>query len=75
MNSPIRERRLVHLNAPRLLRLKEAAHYLAVSPWKLRQLIWAGKLPYLQDSDGSPLLLDVVDLDKFVERNKRSNAS
>lgn len=55
----------------RLLRLKTAAVYLSLSPWKLRALIQDGKLPVVQDAEGSPFLLDVRDLDAFVERNKR----
>jgi excisionase family DNA binding protein len=55
----------------RLLRLKAAAQYLSLSPWKLRRLIQEGRLPVVQDADGSPFLLDVRDLDGYVERNKR----
>lgn len=55
----------------RLLRLKAAAEYLSLSPWKVRSLIQAGRLPVVQDSEGSPFLLDVRDLDVYVERNKR----
>jgi excisionase family DNA binding protein len=57
----------------RLLRLKAAAEYLSLSPWKLRQLIQCGKLPVIQDTDGSPFLLDVRDLDGWLERNKRTS--
>jgi excisionase family DNA binding protein len=57
----------------RLLRIKQASEYLSLSPWKLRQLIQCGKLPVVQDTDGSPFLLDVRDLDGFVERSKRSS--
>jgi excisionase family DNA binding protein len=55
----------------RLLRLKAAAEYLSLSPWKVRGLIQAGRLPVVQDAEGSPFLLDVRDLDGYVERNKR----
>jgi len=55
----------------RLLRLKAAAEYLSLSPWKLRSLIQAGRLPVVQDGEGSPFLVDVRDLDVYVERNKR----
>lgn len=56
----------------RLLRLKVAAEYLSLSPWKLRSLIQDRRLPVVQDSEGSPFLLDVRDLDGYVERNKRA---
>ena len=55
----------------RLLRTKEAAEYLGLSPWKLRRLIQGGQLPVVQDVDGSPFLLDVRDLDGYIDRNKR----
>ena len=54
----------------RLLRTKQAAEYLCMSDWKLRRLIQDGHLPYLHDGEGSPFLLDIRDLDEYVERNK-----
>ncbi len=57
----------------RLFRLKMAAEYLSLSPWKVRRLIQAGRLPVVQDCEGGPFLLDVRDLDGFVERNKRTS--
>ena len=59
---------------PRLFRLKMASEYLSLSPWKLRRLIQEGRLPVVQDCEGGPFLLDVRDLDGFVERNKRGPA-
>jgi excisionase family DNA binding protein len=58
--------------AHRLLRTAEAAEYLSCSPWKLRKLIADGRLPVVQDVEGAPFLLDVRDLDGFIERNKRT---
>jgi len=58
----------------RLFRLKAAAEYLSMSPWKLRRLIQDGNLAVVQDTDGSPFLLDVRDLDAYVERNKHTTA-
>lgn len=57
--------------ARRLLRLKAAAEYLSLSTWKLRRLIQEGRIPVVQDGDGSPFLVDLRDLDGYVERNKR----
>ena len=54
------------------MRIKEASTYLSLSPWKLRQLVQSGKLPVVQDTEGSPFLLDVRDLDGYVERSKRT---
>jgi excisionase family DNA binding protein len=60
------------LRGRRLLRLKAGAEYLSLSPWKVRSLIKSGRLPVVQDGEGSPFLLDVRDLDGYVERNKRA---
>jgi excisionase family DNA binding protein len=56
----------------RLLRTREAAHYLSISPWKLRKLVQDSLLPIVQDSEGAAWRVDVRDLDAFVERNKRT---
>ncbi len=56
----------------RLLRLKDAAHYLSLSPWKLRRLVWERRLPVVQDGEGSPFLFDQRDLDLYVDSHKRT---
>lgn len=56
----------------RLLRLKDAAVYLSLSPWKLRRLVWERRLPVVQDCEGSPFLFDQFDLDTYVETHKRT---
>jgi excisionase family DNA binding protein len=57
--------------SPRLLRTAEAARYLGVGRKAIRALIQAGKLPYVQlQGHNSPFLLDVRDLDKFIESRK-----
>jgi excisionase family DNA binding protein len=56
----------------RLLRLKDAAVYLSLSPWKLRRLVWERRLPVVQDCEGSPFLFDQLDLDTYVETHKRT---
>ena len=57
--------------ARRLLRTREAAAYLSISPWKLRKLVQDGFLPVVQASEGGAWRVDVRDLDSFIERNKR----
>jgi excisionase family DNA binding protein len=52
---------------PRLLRTKQAAQYLSVSPWTLRKLAQDGKLPLIAEGAWR---FDRVDLDKYVEQNK-----
>jgi excisionase family DNA binding protein len=58
----------------RLLRTKQAAEYLSLSPWKLRRLIAYGQLPVVQAEEGAPFLLDIRDLDGYIDRNKRTNS-
>lgn len=56
----------------RLLRLKEAADYLHISPWQLRRIAQAGELPIIkpEDHNHAPWLVDVRELDSWIERNK-----
>jgi excisionase family DNA binding protein len=56
----------------RLIRTKEAAAYLSMSDWKLRRLIQEGTFPVIQDHEGGPFLLDIRDLDGYVENNKHA---
>lgn len=58
-------------NPKRLFRLKEAAIYLSLSSWKLRHLIQSAQLPVIQPGPNAPWLLDVRDLDSWVDRNKQ----
>jgi excisionase family DNA binding protein len=56
---------------PRMLRVTQAARYLGLGSKAIRSLILEGRLPYVQMKAGnSPYLLDVRDLDKFIEANK-----
>ncbi len=54
----------------RLLRTKEAAAYLRISEWKLRRLIQDEIIPIVQDYLDAPFLLDIHDLDAYIESNK-----
>ena len=56
----------------RLYSIPEAAIYLGRSPWAVRSMIWAGKLPAVKD--GKRILVDVYDLDRWVEANRVSYA-
>jgi excisionase family DNA binding protein len=56
----------------RFLRLKQGADYLALSPWKLRQLLASGEIPFIQLEAGGPYQLDIRDLDRFAEKHKRT---
>lgn len=59
------------LLSPRLVRIKNAAAYLGISTWKLRDLVQQGRLPVLRgEGKYAPWLFDVRDLDAFVDREK-----
>lgn len=59
--------------ARRLLRVRAAARYLGVGVKRIRSLVLLGELPPIQFKAGSnsPFLLDVRELDKFIEKSKR----
>ena len=54
----------------RLLRTKDAAKYLSVSPWALRNLVRADKIPIVSLGE-AVWRFDVQDLDKFIETHKQ----
>jgi len=57
---------------PRLVKTRQAAEYLAISQWKLRNLVQQGLIPYIEDGGGtSPWRFDVRDLDAYIERSRR----
>jgi excisionase family DNA binding protein len=56
---------------PRLFRTKDAAHYLGMSPWALRQEVSKGDLPFISSGDHtSSWKFDRLDLDAWVERHR-----
>jgi excisionase family DNA binding protein len=57
--------------APRGLKTNEAAAYLGVSPWKLRNLVQAGEISYIAGDGTSPWLFDKQELDHWVETRKQ----
>ncbi len=52
----------------RLYSVPEASIYLGRTVCALREMIWAGKLPYIKD--GRRILLDIYDMNAWVEKNK-----
>ena len=54
---------------PRLFNIKQAAAYLGVAVWTLRDLEWRGELPAIR-SLGKRILFDRADLDRLVEQKK-----
>ena len=54
------------------MKTKQAAEYLAISQWKLRNLVQQGLIPYIEDGGGtSPWRFDLRDLDAYIERSRR----
>jgi len=54
----------------RLLDIKNASTYLGIGIFGVRTLIWRGELPIVRW--GRKILIDVNDLDKFIEKSKSS---
>lgn len=53
----------------RLLTVKEAGEYLGRSESAVRELQWAGRLPFVQE--GKRIFFDRLDLDLWIEEHKR----
>jgi len=54
----------------RLYTLKDAAEYLGRPVWGVRELVWSGKLPVIQDS--RKMYLDIFDLDRYIDGSKKT---
>ena len=59
-------------NSKRLMRLKEGAVYISLSRRKVRALVQRGEIPIVRDGEHSPWLLDVRDLDAWIDRHKET---
>jgi excisionase family DNA binding protein len=57
-----------HGPAKRLYSVPEAAYYLGRTVDGLREVMWSGRLPYIKD--GRRVLLDIHDMDRYIEENK-----
>ena len=57
----------------RLFSIKEAAVYLGRSVWAIREMLWAGKIPFVKD--GRRMLLDIRDMDTWIESSKTQMTS
>jgi excisionase family DNA binding protein len=57
---------------PRILKTKQAAHYLNVSAWKLRNLVQAGEIAAIIGEGTAAWLFDREDLDGWIERRKQT---
>jgi hypothetical protein len=55
---------------PRLLLLKDAAKWLALTVWAMRERIWAGDIPVVRFPGGWKMYIDTRDLENLVQKNK-----
>jgi len=56
-----------NLAGPRLLPLKNAADYLGLTVWALRERIWAGHIPVVQFPGGRKMYVDIRDIEEFIK--------
>ena len=63
----------VRIIPKRLFSIKEAAVYLGRSVWAVREMLWAGKIPFVKD--GRRLLIDIRDMDTWIESSKTQISS
>ena len=56
----------------RLYSVKEAGRYLGRSPWAVRDLIKKNILPHVRQ--GRRVMVDVLDMDRFIEKYKQEVA-
>ena len=54
----------------KLLSVKQAAEYLGISTWAVRELIWGGKVPYVKLGERK-MFLDRADLDSMITKHKQ----
>lgn len=55
---------------PRLLPLKDAAAWLGLTVWAMRERIWAGDIPVVRFPGGRKMYIDTRDLEDLVQKNK-----
>ena len=59
------------ISNPRLLSLKDAAAWLGLTVWAMRERIWAGQIPVVQFPGGRKQYFDIRDLEAFIQNNKK----
>ena len=57
----------------RLISQKEAAAYLGISYWTLRDLLFRGDIPHVRVK--RRILVDRVDLESYIQKNKTPPAA
>ena len=62
--------RITNPQSPRLLALKDAADWLGLTTWAMRERIWAGDIPVVRFPGGRKMYVDTKDMEAFIMRNK-----
>lgn len=62
--------KIMYPTSPRLLPLKEAASWLGLTVWGMRERIWAGDIPVVRFPGGRKMYVDTRDLESFIQNNK-----
>ena len=57
--------------APRVLKTNDAAAYLGISAWKLRNLVQSSEISYIPGDGTGPWLFDKRELDDWIETRKQ----
>ena len=68
----IKNKKAQGISNPRLLPLKDAAQWLGLTVWAMRERIWSGDIPVVQFPGGRKMYVDRLDLETFIDRNKRT---
>jgi excisionase family DNA binding protein len=53
---------------PRVLTVKQAAQYIGMSQWFIRELVYGRKVPYI--NVGKKIMFDRSDLDTYLDERK-----
>ncbi|NIM96663.1 MAG: helix-turn-helix domain-containing protein [candidate division Zixibacteria bacterium] len=61
---------IAHPVSPRLLPLKQAAEYIGLTTWGLRERIWSGQIPVVKFPGGRKIYIDIKDIEAFITANK-----
>jgi hypothetical protein len=57
---------------PRLLPLKDAAQWLGLTVWAMRERVWAGDIPVIRFDGGRKMYIDTLDLEQFIQSHKKT---
>ena len=58
--------------SPRLLPLKDAAQWLGLTVWAMRERVWAGDIPVIRFDGGRKMYIDKLDLEQFIQSHKET---